>query len=172
MVKSLNDLALFDDTDAVVLMLHRDVQRFVGLEDSYDNAEKIRSLTLDFRSNLETVLLHMNATMPTTKICVTSPSLVGEGGPVFKPNWATQLVQRKAEEFGQIALEMHLKYPKIAFLDIHKALKDSLPPIWPFFSGWLTHGDGQTLNSRGTNIEVRLLSELMLRYYQERIFDT
>ena len=67
---------------------------------------------------------------------------------------------------------MHLKYPKIAFLDIHKALKDSLPPIWPFFSGWLTHGDGQTLNSRGTNIEVRLLSELMLRYYQERIFDT
>lgn len=168
MAKSVNDLVLSDQSDAVVLMPHKELQQFIGLDESNEiDAEHIRWLTVNFRSNMEAAIQQVNATYPSTRICLSSPSLIGEYGPIFKPRWATPLIARKAEEYREITMALHHQYPGVTFVDIHKALKDSLPPVWPFFSGWLTLSDGQTLNYRGTNIVARLLTELVVRYYQE-----
>lgn len=156
--------------DGIVLMLHNDLAQYRGVDDSSENEERARVATLRFQSNLNSILHTLNTTWPETRVCLCGPGLVGEHGPLFKPSWATPLMQRKANEMREILLSVHRAYPEVYFLDLQHALRDSLPIIWPFWAGWLTHQDGQTLNERGTNVEVRLLGELMLRYYQESEF--
>ena len=160
-----------EPADGIVLMLHNDLSLYRGMIDSPENIERARLATLSFQDGLEAILNTVNTSFPSTRVCLCGPGLVGEHGPLFRPSWDTDLMQRKVSEYREICMQAHRSHPKVYYIDLNHALRDSLLVVWPFWSGWLTHGDGQTLNTRGTGVEARLLGELMLRYYSESVFE-
>jgi hypothetical protein len=122
---------------------------------------KLREL---YRGNISEVVEKWLATGAV--VALGGPGLLGEGPirPINIPRFINKEVMLNA--YVQINKEVALKYG-IAYFDVRQKLRQQIPWYRLYYNGYLTK-DGEHPNERGTVIEAKLVSHLLLDLFESR----